>query len=291
MLGITLSIDIQLERDTYYPGEKVKGVVSLNVSKPLRAREVVLSFVGREHTRVVRGSGKNRHVYLEDFFIVQEVVSLWAASPNGYLGPSNEMFPFEFQIPVDALPSTIVKSNDADTIAYEVKAKIDRPLAFDPNVTAEIHVDLPVIESYPTTPLMDTFQDPQGRDRLEVSVAKNVFTPGETVSGIVKFKRTPELKARAVECSLFYTESATAHGHTDNYPYIIGRHRWDLDPSGEYYEFQFNFPTNPSGDFSVEGRIIRCSWIIDVKVDLPLKRDQHVQVPLLFLPLRNPVTP
>lgn len=286
-----MSIEIQLNKVNYYPGEKIQGELLVDVPKPIRARKVQLTFIGKEHTKVVRGSGKNRRVYVEDCIIVEKVVDVWTASQNGRLGPCNETFPFEFQLPVHALPSMVVRFNDAHKITYEIKAKIDRPLAFDPNVKIDIQV-LPLpIEQYSARVLVESFQEPKGRYRFEVNLAKNVFIPGESVSGRVTFKKDPSMKARAVECAVVYTESATAEGHTDAYPYVIGTLRWEIDPSGEYYEWPFNIQTHQSSDYSVEGRLIRCFWMVDVKVDLPLKRDQHVQVPFLFLPLRAPVIP
>lgn len=255
----------------------------------MRARRVELAFVGKEHTKVVRGSGKNRHVYIEERVIVATAVDVWVASPGGYLGPSNEVFPFEFQIPVQALPSTEVKFNTSDTISYEIQAKIDKPHAFDVNATVVIQVIPIPIETYPTRPVVESFQDPKGRDYIEVAVDKNVFIPGECVSGRVKFKKDPMMKARALECAVLFTESATAQNHTDTFPYICGNFRAELDPSMEYFEWPFNFQTPQSWDFTLEGILIRRIWMVDVKVDLPWKKDQHVIVPLLFLPLRAPV--
>ncbi len=282
---------MQLEKDTYFPGEIIKGRLLLDVPKPVKARRVELAFVGKEHAKVVRGSGKNRHVYIEERVIVATAVDVWVASPGGELGPCNEVFPFEFQIPGQALPSMVVKNNLEDTISYEIKAKIDRPHAFDVNANVAIQVIPIPIETYPAMAVVESFQDPRGRDYIEVSIDKNVFIPGEQVSGRVKFKKDPMMKARAVECAMLFTESATAQDHTDTYPVILGNFREELDPSAEYYEWPFNFQTPQSWDFTLEGILIRRIWMVDVKVDLPLKKDQHVIVPLLFLPLRRPVTP
>ncbi len=260
----------------------------MDVPKPLRARKVQLTFVGKEHTIVVRGSGKHRQVYAEDNVIVQHVVDVWTSTQDGYLGPCNEMFPFEFQLPANALPSFIAKLSQSNKIMYEIKAKIDRPRALDPNVNGIIHVVYPPIDNYPAKAVVETLSARMEKMHLEVSVEKNVFIPGETVTGKVKFTKDPLIKVRAVECALLFVERMTAQGHTDSYPYSVSGLRWEIDPSGEYYEWPFSFPTHPSSDYSIHGKIMQRLWMVDVKVDLPLKRDEHMEVPLIFLPLRKP---
>ncbi len=266
-------------------------MLSVNVPKRIRARKVQLAFVGKEHTRVTRGSGDDEQVYTEDNIIVKDVVDVWTATQGGYLGPCNEIYPFEFQLPEKALLSIVAKNSRENYIAYEIKAKIDRPHTLDNNAESSFPVMYPLINNVPTKAVVKTFHAPTGRMHLEVSVDKNVYIPGETVSGRVKFKKDPSMNARAVECAVLLIESMTAEGVTDSTSYAEGRIHWDIDPSGEYYEWPFSIPTQKGGNYSVPGKLLKRQWVVDVKVDLPLKRDPHVEVPLSFLRLGAPETP
>ncbi len=286
-----MSLSIQTEKDSFYPGEKVKGVLSVNVPKPMRARKVLLSFEGKEHVLIVVGSGKHRQVFTEDNYIINEKIDVWTPTNGEILGPCNELFPFEFELPPNALPTVKAQGSPINGIAYEIKAKIDRPRALDRRVNCILRVLRPPMERFPTEAIVQTLPEPKGKIQVEVYVEKTAYVPGEQVVGRVRFTQDPLVKVRAVEISLQFIEHYRAQGRTFPFPYISGQLRNEVDPLTEFYEWPFAF-TSFGGDFySVDGKLVTHEWVVDVKVDLPLKRDPHVVVPLLFLPLRTPALP
>src|SRR4030042_484677 len=268
-----MSVNIQLEKETYNPWEKIKGVLSVHVSKPTRARKIQIAFEGKEHTIIVRGSGDDETTYKENNMIVEQKIDVWDSVNGEYLGPCSELFPFEFQLPNNALPTVTSQNNSRSGITYEIKAKIDRPLALDPKVSRVIQVIHQPIDMYPTKTVTETFVNPSGTMHLEVIIDKNVFKPGDRVTGTAKFKQSPNAKVRARALALKFIESFTAEGKTDTFPTISDQVRFEVNPLGDYKDGPYSLITNSRGPYSIFGKLVRHKWVLDVKVDLPFKRD------------------
>ncbi len=297
-----MSLNIQLEKDTYYPGEKVKGVLSIIVPKPMRARKVQITFEGKEYTRVERfgriagmdiphAKSLEPHVrvYKEEECIVLETINVWVAPKENYLGPCNEQFPFEFHLPEHALPSVITRGENG--ISYEIKAAIDRPRALDPKAYQAVQVFPRAYETYPTEPIKRSREDFEGKMQLIVSVAKDVFVPGERVTGKVVFRQDPSLQVQSVDIGLVCTGSFTAEGVTDTFEDMGEVIHCEINPSVQWYEWPFDIKTLEGAKFSLHGKLIQRSWKVEVRVNLPRKKNKIVDVPLLFVPLRTPATP
>ncbi len=165
-MGIILSLKLQHAKENYYPGETIKGVLSIIVPKPIHARKVQILFEGKEHTRVERfgrigGTDlthakpyePNVRVYEEEEYIVSKTIKVLVAQKEKLFGRYNELFPFEFQLPEGTLPSITTQSENKTGIIYEIKAKIDRPRSIDPKTYCEVKVEQPGYETYPTAPI------------------------------------------------------------------------------------------------------------------------------------------
>ncbi len=300
-MGIVLSLNIQLEKESFYPGEKVKGVLSIIVPKPMRARKVQITFEGKEHTHVVRPGTLNfmrrraferyTEVYEEEYVIVVNTINVWEAPKGSLFGPCNERFPFEFQIPERALPSVITSSDNENGISYEIKAKIDRPRSIDSKAYCEVLVLPQAYETYSTDAIERSREDFDGKLLLLVHVDKGVYVPGENVTGKVVFRQEPSLQVQSVDISVVCTGSFTAEGVADAFRDEADAVHCEVDPLQRSYEWPFDLETPKGGRFSLHGQLIKRLWEVEVKVNLPRKKNKSVDVPLSFVPLRTPATP
>ncbi len=78
-----MSMQIVTEQEEYHPGDVVRGYVRIVITKPIKARGIYVSFEGREHTAVTRGSGKNSHTYIQNVMIVQDTITAWSPGADG----------------------------------------------------------------------------------------------------------------------------------------------------------------------------------------------------------------
>ncbi len=305
-----MSMQIVTEQEEYHPGDVVRGYVQVAIDKPIKARGIYVSFEGREHTAVTRGSGKNSHTYIQNVMIAQETLNVCSPGESATIGPCNDQYPFEFRIPADAMPTLdspfeyyipgeaiskgighTVRSQLNGYIRYMVSAKVDRPFAIDIKAKQFVLVKIPPRGDVSIQPVSFTSNDDYERLRVDITVAKNVYSPGEIVAGNFVFQRNPQKAVRAVEVILKFKVSITAHGYTDTYMQLADMIRFPVEPGTEGMQQSFALATFPGGPISIPGKIVKLEWIIEVKVDLPGKIDKHVYVPVWIIPLTGAIGP
>src|SRR2546428_10913287 len=95
-------ISVELPRPSYYTGDVVAGSVVLETDKEVDARGLYLDVLGRESTVISRGSGKQRATYRSQADILGWRLPLHEA---GVVPPGGQRVPFQFQRPLNRLPS------------------------------------------------------------------------------------------------------------------------------------------------------------------------------------------
>ena len=88
-------ITVTLDKYQYKPGDIIKGSVGLNLRKPIRARKLVVSLLGKVKTT---HRDSNGHMQTEDVVIYDFTIPL--DGENDYL---SEMYKFEIKIQSDLL--------------------------------------------------------------------------------------------------------------------------------------------------------------------------------------------
>ena len=123
---------IDLIKNSFVPGEMVKGTVKLVLKKPVNARRFLVSLIGEEWVDVSCGSGKTRRARKEEINIHSEVIQL---SGEGLFDFIEKIF--EFKIPENAPPT--IKGDEAG-LRWLVHAKLDVPMGRDKNERVELFV-------------------------------------------------------------------------------------------------------------------------------------------------------
>jgi len=88
-------IIVTLDKYQYKPGDVIKGSVGLNLRKPIRARKLVVSLLGKVKTTHRDSKG---HMHTEDIVVYEFTIPL--DGENDYL---SEMYNFEIKIQSDLL--------------------------------------------------------------------------------------------------------------------------------------------------------------------------------------------
>nr|CAH0108486.1 unnamed protein product [Daphnia galeata] len=126
--------DIRLEKEMYYAGETVYGVVILDTSENFKLRAVRVVLRGRAHLEwKVVVSGDQQSISDDQYFI-DERSTIWGKEkadgsipvlPRGY-----HQFPFHFLLPESCLPCSF--ESKIGTVRYYIKATVDIPYASPP---------------------------------------------------------------------------------------------------------------------------------------------------------------
>jgi hypothetical protein len=147
-------ITLTLEKYDYRPGEKIKGMIKLNLKKPVLARKLEVSFIGKridkQSSASVAGFASGRKGYSSHTHYTK--VFDFTIPVDGEKQYQNQEYPFEIKIPDNILstnPTLDGKLGQAATavrmltgassrIDWIVRTSLDIPKKFDVNKTQKI---------------------------------------------------------------------------------------------------------------------------------------------------------
>ena len=126
------TLDIDISKKDFIPGEIVKGTIKLVLEKPVKARRFLISLVCEEWVDVSCGGGKSRRVKKEEVNIHNDVIELSGEGSYNFVQKN-----FQFKIPEDAAPT--IKGDEVG-LRWLVHAKLDIPMGRDKNERVELFV-------------------------------------------------------------------------------------------------------------------------------------------------------
>ncbi|MCZ7384933.1 MAG: hypothetical protein O8C63_09330 [Candidatus Methanoperedens sp.] len=126
------TLGISLMKNSFIPGETVKGRVKLVLEKPVKARRFLVSLRGEEWVDVSCGSGKSHRAKKEEINIHSDEIELSGEKVYDFMEKD-----FEFKIPENA-PPTI--EGEGAGLQWLVHAKLDIPMGRDKNAMEELLV-------------------------------------------------------------------------------------------------------------------------------------------------------
>ncbi|MGN6624705.1 MAG: hypothetical protein ACTHKK_11240 [Candidatus Nitrosocosmicus sp.] len=145
--------EICLDKQVYNAGENVKGMFKIIIYKDINTRKIKFIAEGVEKTSIEAGSSSSSNTsntYTEtDFFFLKDLTDVLSNvnSNMNNIGNKDEFIsvirkgvlevPFNFTIPVDALPSYYGKGAK---ITYHIKATLDRANWIDKNKIKDFQV-------------------------------------------------------------------------------------------------------------------------------------------------------
>src|SRR3990170_2055094 len=197
------AIRIELPRSSYFTGDVVSGAVVLETTRETSTRGLTLDVLGRESTEIERGSGDDRRTYRSRSDHVAWRVPL---APEGVVAPGVYRYPFEFQIPVDALPSY---AGTHAKVEYSVTARFDVPWWPDAVFTLPLFVYF-ARESIRTFSRPVRFRSGEGGPEIYVELDGDRFFAREILGCRITLLGTGEHRIRRVYVRLVGGERARA---------------------------------------------------------------------------------
>ena len=196
-------ISLNLEKKTYLPGDRIEGLVTVSTDEYFECNRVVLYIKGQERSRVVRGSGKSRRVYLERKHHIDEQIE-FVGSTGMQAGDTN--FPFSFVLPVN-IPGSF--EGTYGKIEYKLEAKIEISWATDPEARRTITISTK--KEMPNEQSVYANLDDNGARLLSVQLPSDMIRLGRNYP--IKLMVNSEAKIRGVRIELVYHEFVSPRGH------------------------------------------------------------------------------
>ena len=275
----------------YRPGDWVCGHLLILMNKKAKTRGVRLACQGSEFVHITRqktsGHGKRRktrtkHYYGRNWFVNERPTLMGRPKGQGssdddvYLVENLQYaFPFQFQIPLNALPSFIF--SDRRNIKYGLYANVDRPWKFDYETFCNLQV-LPSLYFDPLNLGPNCVKDSVKRKYLgmfnagemeyTIEVQRNMVAVGDLIPVKVALN-VQNLKAKILKVSakLQVHGEFRAQSQCDYSKEISGKAKCKY--SKDCNEYLLQVPVNRpkrSAPFSMSGQYITFRYELKVEI-------------------------
>lgn len=293
-------LEITLEKNVYFPGEEVRGKVTLRIDKPVKLRNILLEIRGLEKTCVgveeedpfddEDGSTYTR--YHSTNYVIDLRTHL---AEGGELPPGEHTYPIHFQVPPNAVPTY---SGTNTTVSYLIKARVDIPWWFDVKTQKSLRVQLDpdivrkmgkkrsaaskhFIRRHDALSLPQDYQDVEKpKPGLLVELDKDVYFAGEQIFGRMTILNPKKKRIRKVDVVFRAKEYAWAQGHTK---YItVEKHKSKIEGDGimEGMPSSFSIPIPMRMKTSFSGSISRLDWFLEFDVDIAFGFNVKAKCPI-----------
>ena len=270
------AIHIELPRSSYFTGDVVSGVVVLETTRETSTRGLTLDVLGCESTEIERGSGDDRRTYRSRSDHVAWRLPL---APEGVVAPGVYRYPFEFQIPVDALPSY---AGTHAKVEYSVTARFDVPWWPDAVFMLPLFVYF-ARESIRTFSRPVRFRSGGGGPEIYVELDGDRFFAREILGCRITLLGTGEHRIRRVYVRLVGGEWARADSVEESGMRVISQ--IDIPMAavriGEPFTFELSIPAE--GRSSYRGTYSYYSYVLRLGLDIAWASDIVAETPIVIV--------
>lgn len=239
VFGSEMTVQLGVDRRDFHPGDSVTAsvVVGGQPDERVQAGRVELAYVNRylDQERHHDSDGSRTRTVTRQ----EDIVVAWAPLPAGAEGPvAFGTHTITLTFPPDVPPTAHEPEKFGDVVRWEVRAILDRRMAFDPDATFPVTVySRP--EQYAwqgqQPPVAKAMECPMGLD-----TSTRFLRPGEGMTGTLTITPREKVKARAIRVQLERRRTDTPDDITraETLPGVELSGATDLE-AGQTYQFPF----------------------------------------------------
>ena len=260
---------LYLAQPVFFPGDIVRGEALLQTEKQISVRKVTVEASGFEKTIITESHGAGKHRHTVTYTETNPILN-WGAivGPAGDVPPGEYRFPFEFQLPQNALASYRGLSAH---IFYSVKASADIPMWFDAGQTLELPVRMPrrMCREDPGPQGFST-PDPDNpaRPGFMARVLRSTFFGGDFVEGSVTLTGTGGKRIRKATVTLNTLEVAEARGRVRENMREVARVDIPGDQLGPERAAPFRIYAPKEAPGTYAGMHSSLKWLVGINLDV-----------------------
>ncbi|KCV69290.1 hypothetical protein H696_03724 [Fonticula alba] len=312
------SIRLTVDKPYYVSGETIQGTAELDARSFLHTHTISIRWHGYERSFIREMSGtvnsehprsllrneiqignhyyrlhSSRHSFFDQTIVI--------AHPSGGLQPGLHVFPFTFTLP-QGLPGVFFTRGTGSfeerysaAISYEaiVTAEGNHPRFQD---TSSIIINENIVRQIaPVNVKVDkSFIFSSKRLYMDATLPKSVYSPGETLSAVVKVNNESKRRVDKLKVILFRTVTICAGSARKTITTEIYRNVFNtpIEPaSTASADLTFTVPESVQGTAS--GNLITSNYTITVECDIKMAFDLVARVPvaIALLPIPSATAP
>ena len=275
--SLHVAIELDQREGSYYPGDEVRGKITIELPVELEVRSVTAGLVFMQEYQVKARSAQSPLARWdkEEHWIHKDVLAVDKLS-DGY----KEVFPFTWRIPPDASPPC---SGKLIRNRWLVQVKVDRPLARD--VTSE--EDLPLVIPPSGEMIGGEFSDQKGAvpAYMSFTLPKLAYVDREILAGeLTVGEHIDPLEVRGVRVELVRREHVSIEdGKTrttiEQKAQLAAETKFE---PGKPQSYKFQMPVSTRGCPSVVSTNGEVTWLLRGVLDRPGAKDIVVQQEVYF---------
>lgn len=266
-------IAIQLENETFTPGQKVEGHVIVSCDNDFQCEQIHISLKGIELARVVIHAGKVTIVHEEKREHINKTKSL---SDSAMIPQGESRYDFSFTLPTD-IPGSYV--GHYGSIKYTLKAIAEISWARDLKSEVDLFVTFTSDMETDSVPSPESGSiEIDGIALLKVEIDEDHIHLGESLSFRFSVDRTA--KIRGVRVELIRLEHVQPKGHKMNTKRTIAE---KYCPDKEIIRDSWTedtILTNSRWTPSFSSDLITSDYLLKVTLDIPLRLDSVIEIPV-----------
>ncbi|KAG2224634.1 hypothetical protein INT45_007879 [Circinella minor] len=297
--GNSKTIDIRLnEEKFYFPGETIKGVVTVHPKSPTKTNHITLRFTGEVFLSI-----KDK----ETIILFQKTETIAVANDGAkthVLDAKQHNYDFEFVVP-DDLPSAMEFGKRKARIRYMLTAIHDRPMVPE-SLCAKSEYTVPILEFVDVqSPQYNKIQEqmldfviPQllpskkhSQCQLKVSMPKFGFTRGDLVKLSIVFNHyEPFTREKSLKVDLIRKVDIRTNKNTFGKEDVLKSVEHDINIIGPYnfsqaINSQILIPTSTPPSIRYKDKVIDIHYKIVVRLYLgkrKLRESQCLEMPIVI---------
>ncbi len=265
-------IQIHLKRENYSPGDRIEGNVIVVTDDSFECNAVNLRFTAIERSRVVKGSGKHRRVYVEELTHSDQSLELKGET---VIQEGQTRYEFAFDLPQDAPASY---QGFYSYIKYELEAKAEISWAKDPKAKVEFFVEVDRAVLTPVS-VSDVLLEEETR-LLSVELDSDVLIPGEPFG--LEVRLDSEIEFRGLRCELIHEETVSPKGQDAKRRTVLTEWYSEEFRVPRYVPVEVLLQTGDDWPRAFQTNLITCGYVLKITLDIAWRFDKVVEIPIRY---------
>ncbi|TLZ52332.1 MAG: hypothetical protein E6K18_03080 [Methanobacteriota archaeon] len=273
------SIAVEIPRTSFYTSDVVAGNVVLQTTKEVDTRGLTLDILGQEATEITRQRGKQSVTYRSTASVLGWRIPLQSA---GVVPAGVVRFPFQFQIPENALPSYTGRHAKVE---YGLTARLDVPWWPDAVSKQPIYVFYSrgsVRTFLEPVRFRSGSQDAQG-PQVYVELDGDKYFARELIGCRITLLQLGSQRVRRVYLRLIGGEYARAQSQQETTSSTVAETDIPIDRIRVGEPFAFEIPIPAEIQSSYRGTYSYYSYVLRVGLDIAWASDLVAETPVVIV--------